>query len=190
MDDEKPIIEMNSRSSSAWATTSPPWESSVKALELFTAAPDAFDLVITDQAMPDLTGIELAERIRSVRNNIPIIMITGFSETIDAERAKKMGIRQFLMKPLIRRELAEAIRNVLDGPELGREARHMYQSIRYFCKLRSFFMIMARPASPAFIMERREVLSRAIFAAMASPYCGLWYHPPFARNCMSWLISS
>jgi PAS domain S-box-containing protein len=115
VDDEKPIIEMNSALLEPLGYHVTAVASSAKALELFTAAPDAFDLVITDEAMPDLTGIELVERIRSLRKNIPIIMITGFSETIDAERAKKMGIREFLMKPLARRELAEAIRNVLDG---------------------------------------------------------------------------
>jgi CheY-like chemotaxis protein len=114
VDDEKPIIEMNSALLERLGYHVTAVGNSAKALELFTAAPDAFDLVITDQAMPDLTGIELVERMRSVRKNIPTIMVTGFSETIDSERAKKMGIQQFLMKPLVRRELAEVIRNVLD----------------------------------------------------------------------------
>ena len=120
VDDEKPIIEMNSALLERLGYHVNAVGNSAEALDLFTAAPDAFDLVITDQSMPDLTGIELAERIRSVRKHIPIIMITGFSETIDAERAKKMGIQQFLMKPVIRRELAEVIRNVLDGPSMSR----------------------------------------------------------------------
>ena len=120
VDDEKPIIEMNSALLERLGYHVNAVGNSAEALDLFTAAPDAFDLVITDQSMPDLTGIELVERIRSVRKHIPIIMITGFSETIDAERAKKMGIQQFLMKPVIRRELAEVIRNVLDGPSMSR----------------------------------------------------------------------
>ncbi len=116
VDDEKPIIEMNIALLERLGYRVVAEESSVKALELFTSDPDAFDLVITDQAMPELTGIELAEKIKSVRSGIPIILITGFSETIDGERAKKIGIRRFLMKPLVRRELAEVIRNVLDEP--------------------------------------------------------------------------
>jgi CheY-like chemotaxis protein len=114
VDDEKPIIEMNIALLERLGYHVVAEGSSVKAFELFTSAPDAFDLVITDQAMPELTGIELAEKIKSVRSSIPIILITGFSETIDGEHAKKIGIRRFLMKPLIRRELAEVIRNVLD----------------------------------------------------------------------------
>ncbi len=120
VDDETPIIEMNIALLERLGYQVSAEESSVKALDLFAAEPDAFDLVITDQAMPELSGIELAERIRSIRSNIPIIIITGFSETIDAERARKMGIRQFLMKPVVRSELAEAIRKVLDRPEKTR----------------------------------------------------------------------
>ncbi len=87
---------------------------SVEAMETFLAQPDRFDLVITDQTMPNLTGLKLAERLLTIRPDIPIILQTGLSEMITLERAKAMGIRAFIMKPLVIRNLAQTIRNLLD----------------------------------------------------------------------------
>jgi len=89
--------------------------SSTEAFEVFASRPGAFDLVITDQTMPDLTGAELAKRIKSIRRETPVILVTGFSETMDAERARKIGIHQLLMKPIIKQELAEAIRSAMES---------------------------------------------------------------------------
>jgi PAS domain S-box-containing protein len=88
--------------------------SSIEALELFRAQPDRFDLVITDMTMPNMTGEKLAAEIMNIRPDIPIILCTGFSEHISEEKAKEMGIRTFVMKPLARRDLAGTIRKVLD----------------------------------------------------------------------------
>jgi two-component system cell cycle sensor histidine kinase/response regulator CckA len=89
--------------------------SSIKALELFREQPDEFDLVITDQTMPHMTGERLAEQIMEIRPDIPVILCTGFSSRITEERAKAMGIREFLMKPLVMRHLTKAVRKVLDN---------------------------------------------------------------------------
>ena len=86
-----------------------------ESLEAFRAQPAAFDLVITDQSMPGMTGIELAEKLMHIRPDIPIILCTGFSEVVDGKEAKAMGIREFMMKPFSARQLAETIRRVLDG---------------------------------------------------------------------------
>ena len=88
--------------------------SSIEALELFKTRPDAFDLVITDLTMPNMTGDELAEKLMAIRPDIPVILCTGFSTRITEEKAKNMGIRAFIMKPLIRRDIAETIRKVID----------------------------------------------------------------------------
>ncbi|OEU80238.1 MAG: hypothetical protein BA872_06220 [Desulfobacterales bacterium C00003060] len=88
--------------------------SSIEALELFRAQPDRFDLVITDMTMPNMTGEKLAAEIMNIRPDIPIILCTGFSKHISEEKAKEMGIRAFIMKPLARRDLADTIRKVLD----------------------------------------------------------------------------
>src|SRR4029453_17369024 len=74
--------------------------SSVEALEVFRRAPQRFELVITDQTMPHMTGEELALELRRLRSDIPIILCTGFSHTMHTERAQELGIDAFLMKPL------------------------------------------------------------------------------------------
>jgi PAS domain S-box-containing protein len=86
---------------------------SLEALEVFRAQPDAFNLVITDQSMPGLTGIQLAERLMQIRPDIPIVLCTGFSEVVDGKEAKAMGIQKFMMKPFSARQLAETVRRIL-----------------------------------------------------------------------------
>jgi PAS domain S-box-containing protein len=114
VDDEGPIVEMNSVILERLGYKVTARSSSREALDLFTSDPKGFDLVITDQTMPDLTGAELTKRIRAVRKDIPVILVTGFSETMDADRARRMGIQRLLMKPIIKHELAEAIREVMN----------------------------------------------------------------------------
>ncbi|MHB8108677.1 MAG: hybrid sensor histidine kinase/response regulator [Syntrophorhabdaceae bacterium] len=81
----------------------------------FEDAPHAFDLVITDHVMPGLTGIRLAEMMLDLRKELPIILFTGYSETVSPEKAKAVGISAFLMKPVVKTTLAETVRQVLDG---------------------------------------------------------------------------
>jgi len=89
--------------------------SPIEALAAFTALSDKFDLIISDMTMPKMTGDELAKELMAIRPDIPIILCTGFSEHINEEQAKAIGIRKFVMKPFIMREMAEAIRQVLDS---------------------------------------------------------------------------
>ncbi|MFH1985358.1 MAG: ATP-binding protein [Pseudomonadota bacterium] len=97
--------------------------SSIDALEAFKTAPDAWDFVVTDVAMPRMTGDRLAAELISIRSDIPIILCTGFSERISQEKAAAIGIRGYLMKPVKIQNLATAVRSVLDGtdgkPEAG-----------------------------------------------------------------------
>ena len=88
--------------------------SSIEALELFRVQADRFDLVITDMTMPNMTGDKLAQELLRIRPGIPIILCTGFSEYITEEKAKAMGVREFVMKPLAIRDLAESMRRALD----------------------------------------------------------------------------
>ncbi len=85
-----------------------------KAFDEFTAHNDDFDLVITDMAMPYLTGEELSKRLMAIRPDIPILLCTGYSDQIDAASAAAMGIKKFLKKPLEMGKLANIIRQVLD----------------------------------------------------------------------------
>jgi PAS domain S-box-containing protein len=94
--------------------------SSIEALEVFRVAPQRFDLVITDQTMPNMTGEVLARELRRIRPDIPIILCTGFSYMMTAEKAQTLGIDAFLMKPLVTRDLGLAIRQVLDSRQQRR----------------------------------------------------------------------
>jgi DNA-binding NtrC family response regulator len=69
--------------------------------------------------MPDLTGVTLAQKMMRIRPDVPVIVCTGYSETVSPEEARNAGVREFLMKPLVRDELAAAIRRALDGVEGG-----------------------------------------------------------------------
>lgn len=88
--------------------------SSTEALELFRAQPDQFDLVMTDMTMPGMTGAELSQEILQIRADLPIILCTGLSEMINEEKAKAMGIREFAMKPLSLRNIAQLTRKALE----------------------------------------------------------------------------
>jgi PAS domain S-box-containing protein len=91
-----------------WATTS-----SVAALKSFRLQPDHFDIVITDQAMPNMTGMVLSEELLKIRPDLPIILCTGFSEIITPARLEAIGIGGFIMKPFTMADLDATIRKVL-----------------------------------------------------------------------------
>lgn len=93
---------------------------SAEALKVFSSDPSQFDLVISDQSMPGITGLHLARKLLKIRSNIPIILCTGYSDSVSPEKAKEAGIKEFLMKPLGKKELAEVIRRVLDTAESKR----------------------------------------------------------------------
>jgi CheY-like chemotaxis protein len=84
------------------------FESSHAALQAFRADPPRFDLVLTDEAMPDLVGIELAREIRRIRPDVPIILMSGHGGTPLARRAADIGVNEVLRKPLQRGDLAES----------------------------------------------------------------------------------
>ena len=87
---------------------------STEALKLFSEDPSRFDLVITDQAMPDMNGAQLSKKVLTIRPDIPIILCTGHSDNISSESSREMGVREFLTKPVTRHQLATAVRRVLD----------------------------------------------------------------------------
>ncbi len=89
--------------------------SSIVALELFRAQKERFDLVITDMTMPRMTGENLAKELMKIRPDIPIILCTGFSAKMDEKKAMAMGIRAFVLKPILKQKIARVIRAVLDG---------------------------------------------------------------------------
>jgi len=89
--------------------------SSIEALQVFRSDPSEFDLVVTDQTMPGLTGAELAKELLRIKPAIPIILCCGFSALINEEGAEAIGIRGYIRKPIVRKEMATKIRNALDN---------------------------------------------------------------------------
>ena len=88
--------------------------SSTDALEAFRTQPDKFDVVITDMTMPNMTGDKLAAELIKIRPAIPVILCTGFSEMMSKEKTAALGIKGFLMKPVVMKDLSSIIRKVLD----------------------------------------------------------------------------
>ncbi len=88
--------------------------SGLEALELFRNRPNRFDLVITDMTMPNITGSELARELMRIRPDMPVILCTGFSEAMTPGKAKDVGIKDFVMKPMVKSQIASSIRRVLD----------------------------------------------------------------------------
>ncbi len=96
---------------------------SLEALATFRAAPDRFDLVITDQTMPIMSGDVLAQELRAIRPDIPLILCTGHSHGLDADRAAALGFDAFCMKPLVMHDFGLVIRRVLSQHTANSRAR-------------------------------------------------------------------
>jgi CheY-like chemotaxis protein len=114
VDDEERLLEMAKRMLESLGYKVIAESSSVKALETFNSDPDQFDLIITDQSMPNISGSELAAEVLKARPDIPIILCSGFSSKVSAENADEKGISKYLDKPYTKNILSEAVREVLD----------------------------------------------------------------------------
>ena len=114
IDDEKYFLESVSQMLKQLGYKVDPRSDVLVALNLFRQTPDKYDLVITDQTMPIMTGYELAKELMRIRPGIPIILCTGFNETVSKEKAEAIGIRKYVMKPIVSAEAAQIIRQVLD----------------------------------------------------------------------------
>ncbi|BBO89635.1 ATP-binding protein [Desulfosarcina ovata] len=115
VDDEAPIVQLEKRVLERLGYTVTTRMSSVDALEIFRIDPYRFDLVITDLTMPNLTGIDLAKAMTDIRPDLPVLMLTGFSEQLNRRMVENAGIRRVLMKPVLAKDLAAAIRSVFPG---------------------------------------------------------------------------
>jgi PAS domain S-box-containing protein len=113
VDDEESLTLLGQKMLQQLGYTAVVRTNSIEALQAFRADPFRYDLVITDQTMPNLTGDALARELLSIRPDLPIILCTGFSYTVTPEKATALGIRAFLMKPILSHELAQTIQRVL-----------------------------------------------------------------------------
>ncbi|VAX19027.1 hypothetical protein MNBD_NITROSPINAE03-914, partial [hydrothermal vent metagenome] len=114
IDDERPLVRLGMEALGQFGYDVVGETSSVEALNRFRKTPEKFDLVITDQTMPNIAGDELAREMIKIRSNIPVILCTGFSKTITPEKARDIGIRDFILKPVLANELAVTVRKTLD----------------------------------------------------------------------------
>jgi len=114
IDDEKDLVEIGNAMLHRLGYRVTAITGSLEALEIFKQDPSEFDIVLSDYNMPGLTGDQLALQILSIRQDIPIVICTGFSNTLDKQRADAIGIRQVLMKPLTMEALANGLREALD----------------------------------------------------------------------------
>ena len=115
VDDEESIVKIGHQrlerlGYNVEATTSP-----IEALNLFISKPDQYDLVVTDLAMPKMTGDKLVKEILNIRPDIPIILCTGFSEKVNEKKAKEIGASDYIEKPLDKHDFAFKVRKVLDA---------------------------------------------------------------------------
>ncbi|MCG6879604.1 MAG: response regulator [Deltaproteobacteria bacterium] len=86
----------------------------MQALEWFSADPDGFDVIITNMTMPRMTGDRLTKETLTIRPQMPVIICTGYSERMSEKRAETLGVRKYVEKPIDTRNLASALREVLD----------------------------------------------------------------------------
>jgi len=114
VDDEEAILSMEKLMLERLGYHVTSRTSSIEALEAFRAAPDKFNLVITDMAMPNMPGNKLSVALIRIRPDIPVLLCTGFSETMSEEQAASIGIKGFLWKPIVMKDLSQKIREVLD----------------------------------------------------------------------------
>ncbi|MFH0783190.1 MAG: ATP-binding protein, partial [Pseudomonadota bacterium] len=87
---------------------------SIAAVKQFRENPNCCDLVLTDMLMPNMTGAELAREVLALRPDMPVIMATGHSDTLDGDRARRIGIRDLILKPVKRGKLQQVVRKALD----------------------------------------------------------------------------
>jgi len=114
VDDEETLAEMAGEMLSRLGYQVTIMTSGVEAVDLLRSRPEEFDMVITDQTMPNISGLELARAALSLRPDLPVVLYTGYSAAISESEALEIGVRKVLMKPLSMSLLSRAVRQILD----------------------------------------------------------------------------
>ena len=115
VDDERQIVDYEVQILQRTGYTTKGFLSSLAALDTLRADPNRYDLVITDMAMPDMTGLQLFTEIRKIRTDIPVLLCTGYSEHVTAESSRSMGINGYLAKPFTAEQFAVEVKRVITG---------------------------------------------------------------------------
>jgi len=114
VDDEKVMVDVTKQILERLGYAVVATTSSIVALEAFQEEPDEFDLVITDQTMPNMTGTQLARELIAIKPDIPVILCSGYPENVNLEEVQSIGIKKFITKPISKQDIAALIREVLD----------------------------------------------------------------------------
>ena len=117
VDDDPLLVCINKRRLQSEGYLVEAFTESVKALEKFYEDPEYFDMIITDQSMPKMTGEELANAVLKVKPSLPIIMCTGHSDIVPKERALAIGITRYVLKPIHENELLDAVFSILKAKQ-------------------------------------------------------------------------
>jgi CheY-like chemotaxis protein len=115
VDDEPTVVDVTTKRLEMLGYTVTGFTGSREAMDSFVADPSRFDLVITDQTMPEITGKMLSKRLKEIRPDIPIVLCTGYSSPVDTGKDNEFGICEFVMKPVRLKDLACIIRRILDS---------------------------------------------------------------------------
>ena len=115
VDDERMLVAVNTNILESLGYEVTGVTDALEALEMFRSQPDRFDIVITDMTMPQMTGDILAKALLKIRPELPVILCTGFSSSLNTKNLADTGIRALLYKPVLKRQIAETIRRTLDG---------------------------------------------------------------------------
>jgi DNA-binding response OmpR family regulator/anti-sigma regulatory factor (Ser/Thr protein kinase) len=129
VDDEEMLLDIMTQVMNQWGYKTTAFSDSQEALEAFRNHPDDFDLVVSDMAMPKRTGLQIGLEMKKIREDIPIIICSGFSEKISHEKARENGFQAFIMKPVIMSELADIIRSVLDDQQSDRRKDKRFKAM-------------------------------------------------------------
>ncbi|MCB2216344.1 response regulator [Desulfofustis glycolicus] len=113
VDDERLLLEMSAKMLERYGYTVTSVTDGQRAYDFFCADPLRFDLVITDQTMPGMTGLELAGKLLARKPELPIILCTGYSAAINEEKVKKAGLHGLIFKPLLKKDMTVLIRSAL-----------------------------------------------------------------------------
>lgn len=114
VDDEKALVEIGSEVLRSLGYEVTAVSDSQDALDIFRTAPEVFSAVFTDQTMPGMTGVELVGRMLEIRPDLPVVLSTGFSETLSYSELRELGVSEFIVKPVLKRQLAEALHRAVE----------------------------------------------------------------------------
>ncbi len=131
VDDEEQLLKTLTETLKGLGYQAFPFSKATEALHAFEENPAGFDLIITDQTMPHMTGIFFAGKIRQVRNNLPIILMTGYDQLEDPKKLESLGIQTVLLKPFRKVVLGETIRKILEKKEVPKSFDHTVKKAKY-----------------------------------------------------------